>query len=59
MDLILLVLVLALVGFLVWILTTQIPMPPVWAKAIQVLALVCLVLYLLSRFIHLPNVLPR
>ena len=59
MDLILLVLVLALVGFVIWILTTQIPMPPAWAKAIQVLALVCLVLYLLSRFVNLPNILPR
>jgi hypothetical protein len=59
MDLIILVLVLAIVGFLIYLITSYIPMPPAWATAIQVLALVCLVLYLLSRFIHLPNVLPR
>jgi hypothetical protein len=59
MDLIMLVLVIALVGFLVYILTTQIPMPPMWATAIQVLALIVLVLYLFSRFLPLPNMLPR
>jgi hypothetical protein len=59
MDLILLVVVLVVIGFLIWLLTTQVPMPPAWAKAIQVLALVVIVLYLLSRFVSLPNVLPR
>ena len=59
MDLVMLVLVLALVGFLVWILTTKVPMPPAWATAIQVLALVVLVLWLLQHFVRLPNVLPR
>lgn len=59
MDLILLVLVIALIGFLVYLLTTKVPMPPGWATAIQVLALVVIVLYLLTRFVHLPNVLPR
>ena len=57
MDLIFLVLVLCVVGFVVWLLTTKIPMPPAWATAIQVLALVCLILYALTRLVALPNVL--
>lgn len=59
MDLIILVLVMALIGFVIYILTTKIPMPPGWAVAIQVLALIVIILYLLSRFTHLPNVLPH
>jgi uncharacterized membrane protein len=59
MDLVVLVLVLCLIGFLVWLLTTKIPMPASWATAIQVIALIVMVLYLLSRVIHLPNILPR
>jgi len=59
MDLILLVLVVVLIGFLVYLLTTKVPMPPGWATAIQVLALIVIVLYVLSRFVHLPNVLPH
>jgi hypothetical protein len=59
MDLIMLVLVVALIGFLVWVITTKVPMPPLWATAIQVLALIVIVLYILSRFANLPNVLPR
>lgn len=59
MDLILLIVVLAIVGAVVWIVTTQIPMPPLWAKALQLLALLVIVLYLLTRFIQLPNLLPR
>ena len=59
MDLILLIVVCVVIGFIVWVLTTQVPMPPVWAKAIQVLALVVLVLYILTRFVNLPNILPR
>jgi hypothetical protein len=59
MDLILLVLVAVLIGFVVYILTTRVPMPPGWATAIQVLALVLILLYVLSRFVVLPNVLPR
>jgi hypothetical protein len=58
-DLILLIVICVVIGFVVWVLTTQVPMPPVWAKAIQVLALVVLVLYILTRFVNLPNVLPR
>jgi hypothetical protein len=59
MDLLILVLVAALIGWLVWVVTTNIPMPPGWAKAIQVLALIIIVLYFISRLVPLPNVLPR
>jgi hypothetical protein len=59
MDLLLLVVVLALIGFLVYVLTTKIPMPPLWAVTIQVLALVVIILFLLTRVVHLPNVLPH
>lgn len=57
MDLIILVLVVAVIGFTVWLITTQIPLPPYWATAIQVLALLIVVLYILTRFFHIPNVL--
>jgi len=59
MDLILLVLVLVVVGFIVWLLTTKVPMPPAFATAIQVIVLIALVFYVLTRFVSLPNVLPR
>lgn len=59
MDLILLVLVVVLIGFLVYVLTTKVPLPPGWAVAIQVLTLVALLLYMLTRFVPVPNVLPR
>lgn len=58
MDLVILVLILCVVGFLIWLLTTKIPMPAYWATAIQVIAVICLVLFVLRRFVHLPNVLP-
>lgn len=58
MDLLVLVLVVAVIGFLVYMLTTHIPMPAGWATAIQVLALVVIVLFILTRFVNLPNVLP-
>lgn len=59
MDLVILVLALCLIGFLVWLLTTKIPMPPGWATTIQILVLIALVLYVLTRVFHLPNVLQR
>jgi flagellar biogenesis protein FliO len=58
-DLVVLILVIALIGFLIYLITSRIPMPPGWAAAIQVLALVVIVLYLITRFFNLPNVLPR
>lgn len=59
MDLIVLILVIALIGFVVVLITTHVPMPPMWAKALQLLALLVIVLYLITRFLNLPNVLPR
>jgi hypothetical protein len=59
MDLILLVVALAAVGFVVWLITTHVPMPHGWAKAIQGVTLVVLILYLLSRFLVVADVLPR
>jgi len=56
-DLIVLVLVCCLVGFLVYFLTTKIPMPSGWASAIQAIALVAIILFLLTRLIDIPNVL--
>lgn len=34
MDLIILVLMLCIIGFIIWALTTYVPMPPNWAKVI-------------------------
>ena len=59
MDLIILVLVLALIGFLIYVITTKIPMPAGWSTAIQILALIVIILYILTRLVDLPNVLPR
>jgi len=50
-------LVVVIVGFVVYILTTNIPMPPAWATAIQVIALVVMLIWVLSRFVAIPNVL--
>lgn len=58
MDLLLLVLVLAIIGFVVWLITTKIPMPPMWATVIQIAALILIVFYVVTRLIRLPNVLP-
>ena len=59
MDLILVITAIAVVGFVVWLITTQVPMPPGWAKVIQGVTLVILVLWLLSHLIVVPNVLTR
>jgi hypothetical protein len=58
MDLLMLVVVAVLLGFLIYLLTTKVPMPPGWATAIQVGALIVFVLYILTRLVTLPNVLP-
>jgi hypothetical protein len=59
MDLVVLVLVLALVGFLVYLITTHIPMPPIFKTAIQIIVVVAIILYLISRFAgNVPNLLP-
>jgi len=57
MDLILLVVMIALLGLVVWLVTTRIPMPPGWAVTIQVLALAFVVLYVITRYLAVPNVL--
>ena len=57
MDLILLIVAIAVIGFVVWLITTHIPMPPGWAKTIQGVAIVVLVLWLLSHLVAVPNVL--
>jgi hypothetical protein len=36
MDLLMLILAVCVIGFVIWLLTTQIPMPPLWARAIQI-----------------------
>lgn len=59
MDLIVLVVMLAAIAFVVWLATTKIPMHPVWATSIQVIALILVVLWLLRYFAVLPNVLTR
>lgn len=59
MDLIIVLVVVVLIGFLVYLLTTKVPMPPMWATAIQVIALIVVVLWLLTQFVNLPNVLPH
>jgi uncharacterized membrane protein len=58
MDLIVLVLTLALLGFLVWAITTYIPMPPIFKTAITIIVVVVIILYLIRRFAGaVPNVL--
>jgi hypothetical protein len=48
--LITLIVVIALVGFGVWLVTTFVPMDPKYATAIKAIAAVVLLLYLLSVF---------
>ena len=57
MDLIVLVLVVAVIAFIVWLITTKIPMDPTVKLVIQFLAALVLVLYVLRRMNVLPNVL--
>ena len=59
MDLLILVIVCVAIGFGVWLLTTKVPMPPGWAQTIQIGTLIVLVLYILTRVVSIPNVLPR
>lgn len=50
MGIIELIVVIALAGLLVWCVTTLIPMPEIFRKAIYVIAVVFLVLYVLNGF---------
>jgi len=45
---IILILSLALIGFLAYLITTYIPMPPPIRTAIIVIVVICMVLYLIS-----------
>ena len=57
MDLILLVLVLCIIGFVVWLLTTKIPMDPIFRTVIYVVVAIVLVLWVLRQFgSGIPNV---
>lgn len=58
MDLIMLVLVMALVGFLVYLITTHIPMPPIFKIAIQIIVVIAVILFLIQRLGgNIPNLL--
>ena len=59
MDLVILVLGLALIGLLVWLITTKIPMDPMFRTAIYVIVAIAVILFLVRRFgSAVPNVLP-
>lgn len=56
MDLILLVLGLAVVGFLVYLITTKIPMDPMFVWTIRIIVLIVVVLYLIRVLgVRIPN----
>lgn len=57
MDLLILVVVVSLIGFLIYLITNKIPMDPTLKLIIQVIAVVILIIYVLRRFNLLPNVL--
>lgn len=58
MDLILLVFGIALIGFFVWFITTQIPMPPIFKTVIYIVAGLALFYFLIRQFGNsVPNVL--
>ena len=60
MDLVSLVLVIALVGLLVYLIITYIPMPPIFKVAIQLITVIGILYYLIDRFgSHLPNLLGK
>lgn len=57
MDLIILVLVIALIGFAVWLITTYIPMDPIFKTIIYIVCAIVLILFVVNRFTgSLPNV---
>ena len=58
MDLVILVLAIALVGFLVWAITTYIPMDPIFKTIIYIIVGVVMVLFVIRQFAgSVPNVL--
>ena len=56
MDLIMLILGIALAGFAVWLITTKIPMDPIFKNIIYVIIVVVLVIFVLRQF-NIPNIL--
>lgn len=59
MDLIILILGIACIGFLVWLITTYIPMEQPFKVVIYVVAAIVLVLWLVRHFRNVvPNVMP-
>ena len=57
MDLVVLVLVLAIIGFLVWLITTKIPMDPMFKLAIQIIVVIVVIFFVLRQLgVVLPNV---
>jgi len=57
MDLIILVLGIALIGLLVWAITTFVPMEPIFKTIIYIVAAVALILWLVRHFgSRVPNV---
>ncbi len=55
MNLITLIILIAVIGFIVWAVITYIPMPQPFKTGIVVLAVVVLLLFVLSLF-NLPNI---
>lgn len=45
-----LILTLAILGFLVYAITTYIPMPPIFKTGIYIIAAICVILYLANVF---------
>ena len=44
------IITLAIVGFIVWLIVTYVPMPPIMKNVIIAVAVVCVVFYLLRAF---------
>jgi hypothetical protein len=59
MDLISLVVVLAILGFVLWLVTTYIPMPPPFKNVLIVIVVLLVVLWVLRVVFLLPPVVAR
>jgi hypothetical protein len=59
MDLLTLILVLALIGFVLWLITTYIPMPDPFKQVIVVLVIIVLVVWLARVLLGGTLALPR
>lgn len=57
MDLVMLILGIALAGFLVWLITTYIPMEPIFKTIIYVVVAIVLIIFVVRQFSgSVPNV---